>query len=134
MLHTVPVGQTNRHAFRFVFLDGCQTTKGHLPEALGIIRKENLPHDCYDKAGLRRSAFVGWNKSPSAGYAGHLVNPDHWKFIQNFQYLWTTGRGVRQALNDANKPIGPAGANNINPQHLTVYGCEDLGPNQHNGP
>ena len=132
VLRTVPQGQTNRHGFRFVFLDGCETANGHLPEALGVIQKENLPHTHYDNAGLRRSAFVGWNKSPAGGYANHLVDTDHWKFIQNFQYLWlTTGRGLRQCLNDA-KTQGPAGWNDINPKHLTVFGCVDLGPNQHN--
>ncbi len=132
MLHTVPAGQTNRHAFRFVFLDGCSTAKGHLCEAFGIIRKENLPHSHYDNAGLRRTAYVGWNVDPTAGYASHLVKPDHWKFIQNFQYEWTTGWGVREALNRANNN-GPAGSNDIDPDDLTVFGCVDLGPNQHNG-
>jgi hypothetical protein len=132
MLHTVPAGQTNRHAFRFVFLDGCETASGHLPEAFGIIRRKDLPHSYYDNAGLRRSTFVGWNKSPAIGLSGRYVSTDHWKFIQNFQYLWNTGTGVREALNGANRN-GPGGMNNVNPNHLTVFGCVDLGPNQHNG-
>ena len=111
-LHTVPAGQTNSHAYRFVFLDGCQTAKGNLCEAFGIIRKKNLPASYFDNAGLRRRAFVGWNTSPAAGYAGHLVNPDHWKFIQNFGWYWTQGLGVRDALNSAVSG-GVAGNNNI---------------------
>ena len=134
MLHTVPSGQTNRHGFRFVFIDGCSTAKGNLCEAFGIIRKKNLSSSYYDDAGLRRTAFVGWNDNPAAGYASHLVNPDHWKFIQNFQYLWlSSSKGIRECLDDADKAIGPAGANNIDPDDLTVYGCRNLGPNQHNG-
>jgi hypothetical protein len=39
-LHTIPAGQTNWHAFRFVFLDGCSTAKGNLPEAFGILHRK----------------------------------------------------------------------------------------------
>lgn len=133
VLRTVPLGQTNRHAFRFVFLDGCQTANGHLPEAFGIVREEDLSFEYYYNSGERYSAFVGWNKSPTAGYAGHLVSPDHWKFLMNFQYAWLTeGQGVREALNRAKN--GPLNNNvNVNPKHLTVLGYRNLGPNQNNG-
>ena len=132
-LKTVPLGQTNRHGFRFVFLDGCQTANGRLPEAFGIVPEKNLSFEYYFNSGERYSAFVGWNKSPTIGFAGDRVNPDHWKFIQNFQYLWvTTGDGVRDCLDNA-KNQGPAGQNDVNPKRLTVFGFRDLRPNQHNG-
>ena len=136
-LRTVPAGQTNRHAFRFVFLDGCDSASGLLPEAFGIVRQENLPFEYYVNSGERYSAFVGWNKNPTIGFTGHLVNPDHWKFIKNFQYLWfTSGNGLRQCLDDATGKTGvqcPEGPNNVNPKDLTVYGYRNLGPNQYNG-
>lgn len=132
-LRTVPAGQTNRHAFRFVFLDGCQTANGRLPEAFGIVQEKELPFTHYYNSGERYSAFVGWNKSPTAGYANQYVNVDHWKFIMNFQYAWLMeGQGVREALNRSKH--GPLNNNvDINPKHLTVFGYRDLGPNQHNG-
>jgi hypothetical protein len=33
MLHSIPAGQTNRHGYRFVFLYGCETANGTLPES-----------------------------------------------------------------------------------------------------
>jgi len=41
-LRTIPTGQTNRHGYRFVFLDGCETASGGLPTAFGIVPKKNL--------------------------------------------------------------------------------------------
>lgn len=60
VLHTIPVGQTNRHSFRFVFLDGCSTAKGSLPEAFGMFHRENVADSDYVNAEMRFSAFVGW--------------------------------------------------------------------------
>lgn len=125
MLHTVPAGQTNRHNYRFVFLDGCETaTSSKLAEAFGVVPRKNVPVEYYSASGERRSAFIGWNKSPAGGYANHLVNTDHWKFIQSFMFRLSTGEGVRSALNNA--PGGPI-PNGINPNHLTVYGYAELG-------
>lgn len=46
-LHTIPAGQTNRHSFRFVFLDGCSTATGTLPESFGIRHEENVDSSYY---------------------------------------------------------------------------------------
>ena len=51
VLHTIPAGQTNRHGFRFVFLDGCETATGTLPEAFGIVHKANLEAAYYTASG-----------------------------------------------------------------------------------
>jgi hypothetical protein len=132
VLHTVPAGQTNRHGFRFVFLDGCQTADGHLPEAFGIVRKKNLPVDYYIASGERLSSFVGWNTSPTASFFTHAVYVDHFRFMENFVYRWSTdGEGLRQALN--NSKNGPLHLNlNVDPDDLTVFGYRDLGYNQDN--
>ena len=129
-LHTVPAGQTNRHAFRFVFLDGCETASGGFPEAFGIVHKENLSEDYYIASAERPSAFVGSNKSPSIAYA-NSINTDHWKFINNFQFRWATGEGLRSALDNANN--GPLNYNvDVNPADLTVFGYKNLHVNQAN--
>ena len=132
-LNTIPPGQTNRHGFRFVFLDGCESAKGQFPDAFGMVHKENLDFQYYYYAGERYSAFVGWNIEPAIGtLAGHTVNVYHWKFIQNFLYNWTSGAwpSVREALNHAGN--GPLGWTDVNPQTLTVFGYRDLGYNQSN--
>ena len=124
VLHTIPAGQTNRHGFRFVFLDGCETATGSFPEAFGIVHKENLTADYYNASGERASAFIGWNKSPAAAYANSAA-VNHVHYIQNFLYLWQTGNAIRQALDLAKD--GPLVHNTgINPNHLTVFGYKDL--------
>jgi hypothetical protein len=132
-LNTIPPGQTNRHGFRFAFLDGCASAKGQLPDAFGMLHKENLDYKHYYWAGERYSAFLGWNIEPAIGtLAGHTVNVYHWRFIQNFLYNWTSGAwpSVREALNHAGN--GPFGWTGVNPQTLTVFGYRDLGCNQSN--
>lgn len=72
-LHTIPAGQTNRHAYRFVFLYGCETASGTLPESFGVIHRENVPLVDFGNAALTPNTFVGWNKKQEAGIVGqHL--------------------------------------------------------------
>ncbi|MBI5383514.1 MAG: hypothetical protein HZA90_02375 [Verrucomicrobia bacterium] len=131
-LHNVPSGQTNRHGFRFVFLDGCQTANGHLAQAFGIIEKKEVSFGYLEAAGIRPASFVGWNKSPAAAFANNYGIVAHWEFIQNFQFLWGTGRGLRQALDEAKD--GPLHFNvDVDPRELTVFGFRNLGVNQYNG-
>jgi len=51
---------TNRHAFHYVFLDGCNTANGGFLTSFGIRKKENVPIEAYQKNRLRTSAFSGW--------------------------------------------------------------------------
>lgn len=41
ILGTMPLTSAP-HKYRFVYLDGCSTASGHLPEAFGIIKKQNV--------------------------------------------------------------------------------------------
>jgi hypothetical protein len=104
VLHTIPAGQTNSHSFRFVFLDGCSTAKGTLPEAFGIFHKENVPGWEYADASLRYSAFVGWPKDKWIGILnGAYINYDHVNFITYIQgeMLGTGYSGSPQAIKQA---------------------------------
>jgi hypothetical protein len=84
-LHTMPDNQTNRHAFRFVFLDGCSSSKGTLPEAFGIIHKKNVPIDNYIDASIRPSAFVGWDANKTVGFFWGSLFYSHVNFIVHIQ-------------------------------------------------
>jgi hypothetical protein len=100
-LHTIPAGQTNRHAFRFVLLDGCATATGNLPEAFGIIHKENVLGIDYYNASLRPFAFVGWTASKWIGVLQSSINYGHIYFIQNIEYWLATGYGIKDAVDMA---------------------------------
>lgn len=95
-LHTNPAGQTNRHAFRFVFLDGCSTAKGALPEAFGIIHRVNVDLNDYAAASLRPSAFAGWTADKWITFLfGIYLNDGHVNFISHVQLeMFLYGKGI----------------------------------------
>jgi hypothetical protein len=100
-LHTMPAGQTNRHGYRFVFLFGCETASGTLPESFGIIHRENVNMNDYINDALTPGAFVGWNKEQAAGIAS-MTFMDDVHYLQHFQLGWTLyGFGVNEALDRA---------------------------------
>jgi len=125
-LHTIPAGQTNRHGFRFVFLFGCDTANGTMPESFGIIHRENVSSDDYANAGLTPGAFVGWNKKDAAGIFATLLT-DNANYLQNFQTEWTIfGRGVNDALDHAKS--GYSNVPFIDRSKLKCFGNWDLRP------
>ncbi len=125
MLHTIPNGQTNRHAFRFVFLDGCATGAGTLPESFGIVHKENVDGIYYYYASLRYSCFVGWSQVKYIGFlAGSAPNYDHVSFIQYIQYDMTAnGASISAAIAYA-KAQPNLYFNNAS--ELKIYGSPDV--------
>jgi len=123
-LHTVPDGQTNRHAFRFVFLDGCSTAAGTLPESFGIRHAENVDGIYYYYASLRYSCFVGWTKDKYIGFlAGAAPNYDHITYIQYIQQGLEDGLSISGAISYAkNLP----NMFFLFPNELKVYGSPDV--------
>jgi hypothetical protein len=128
VLHTIPAGQTNSHSFRFVFLDGCSTAKGSLPEAFGMFHRENVPGPDYADAAMRHSAFVGWPKNETIGIlgSGGYINYDHVNFITHIQEeMLGTGsigsgpQGIKQAIINASKYPDVHG---FSANSMTVYG------------
>jgi hypothetical protein len=123
-LHTIPAGQTNRHGYRFVFLYGCSTAGGTLPESFGIIHKENVKGIDYVNAALTPAAFVGWNNAAAAGVAGNVLT-DNVNYLQHFQSKWAAeGLGVREALRQAKENYSDVGFINFN--KLKVFGNWEL--------
>ena len=122
-LHTVPAAQTNRHAFRFVFLDGCSTAAGKLPEAFGIQHRENIPYDDYYYASARPQAFVGWPKDQGIGFLQNngYINVSHVNFMLHIQFEMTFyGRGVKTAIRNASHYFDTFGV--YGEENLKVYG------------
>ena len=97
-LHTIPAGQTNRHAFRMVIADGCSTAKGNLPEAFGVIHKEDVPGYYYSYAALRPSAFVGWTADKYIAFFNASYFYDHIYFIQHVEYFLAQGDGIKDSI------------------------------------
>ncbi|HEY5297557.1 MAG TPA: hypothetical protein VIK59_06510 [Verrucomicrobiae bacterium] len=122
VLHTLPAGQTNRHSFRFVFLDGCSTAKGSLPEAFGMIHRENVLGQDYADASMRYSAFVAWPEDKGIGFGANTgqINLDHVNFITGIQTdMLLNGHGIKAAIHyGATQP----GVSGYNDDSMKVYG------------
>ncbi len=127
-LHTIPIGQTNRHAFRFVFLDRCATSDGRMPEAFGIQHKEGIPLSTFYSSSKRPCTFVGWNTEKWIGIQNNVVLDDHWKFVQYFQLNWIT-HGVKSAFDIASKK---SDVQMIHYSTLKIFGYPDLPYNSFN--
>lgn len=122
-LHTIPAGQANRHGYRFVMLFGCSSAGGNLPEAFGIIHRENVPSEYYVDAGLTPAAFVGWNDKNAAGVLNSVLT-DNVYFLQHFQWEWSQSYGVRESLRRAKNNYPDVGFINFN--KLKVFGNWEL--------
>ena len=125
-LHTIPAGQTNRHGYRFVFLFGCETASGTLPESFGIIHRQNVKLEDFQSAALTPGTFVGWNHQQSAGIVGAAIMTDNAFYIQHFQQEWLNGRGVSEALDRAKNNYTDVSF--INRSKLKVFGNWELHP------
>lgn len=118
-LFTIPAGQTSRHGYRFVFPFGCETASGTLPEAFGIIHRENVPGIDYVNAGVTPGAFAGWNHKQSAGILDTTLL-DNANYLIHFQEQWAGGIGVREALRRAKEDYSDVGFINFN--KMKVFG------------
>lgn len=126
ILHTIPAGQTNRHAYRFVFIDGCSTAEGTLCDSFGIKHDPDVPSGYYSDASIRPSAFVGWSADKWINFlSGSAVNYDHINFINDLQKeMVINHRTIREAIdNAANYPDVHS---LINTSELKVFGYSDL--------
>lgn len=123
-LHTIPAGQTNRHAFRFVYLDGCGTAKGNLPEAFGMFNRPNVDGIDYYNASLRRSAFCGWSASKVVGLSAfNVINYDHVSYITLLNTYLLLGDGIKTAADlSASQPYIPT----VNTSEFVILGYWDL--------
>ncbi len=127
-LHTSLPGDQERHAYRFVFLYGCSTATGKLPQSFGIPNREDIKMNEFADAALTPCAFVGWNNRQMAEIASH-VQMYHVHFLQAFSLEWANGYGVKEALTRAKTHSGTGG---ISLDKLKVFGYWGLGVNTFN--
>src|SRR6185312_13826179 len=80
---------TNGHAFRFAFIDACDTANGNLCSALGIMPKQNVLFETYFNSRIRPGAYCGW---PTAKWIaetlGGSANHDHINYMTHLQHIW----------------------------------------------
>jgi hypothetical protein len=88
-----PALQTH-HPFSFVFLDGCNTGKGDLPEAFGISKR--VSGGTIDDAGLHKRAFMGWT-----GLVTFQFDNTHFSWTQKFWATWVDGNAYDTTLTQA---------------------------------
>jgi hypothetical protein len=80
---------TNGHAFRFAFIDACDTANGNLCSALGIMQKQNVDFNTYAAARIRPGTYCGWPTAKwIAEVLGHSANHDHINFMTHLQHIW----------------------------------------------
>lgn len=80
---------TNGHAFRFAFIDACDTANGNLCSALGIRQKPNVDLNTYAAARIRPGAYCGWPSEKSIAEVLYgSANQDHINFIKHVQFIW----------------------------------------------
>jgi hypothetical protein len=134
VLHTIPPGQTNRHAFRFVFLDGCSTGQGTLPESFGIIHRNVTDLNDYTYASLRPSAFVGWSANKWITILfGTYINYDHVNFISHIQTeMLLYGNGIQTAVSNAAENYSDVTWAFTWLNQMEVFGYYDLHFSQYN--
>ncbi|HEV2692494.1 MAG TPA: hypothetical protein VG347_06315 [Verrucomicrobiae bacterium] len=125
-LHTIPAGQTNRHAYRFVFVDACSTALGKMPEAFGIIHKEDVQGIDYINSSTRFATYVGWPKDKYIGILdGAYINYDHVNFIQHVQFeMIYYGNSIKQAIRNASHYSDTYGE--FGEESMKVFGYWDL--------
>jgi len=118
------------HPYRFVFLDGCNTAKGGLPEIFGIPSKQVSGNDWDNKYHLFQRAFLGWSGLDMA-HINKTMSEDHKTFYEGFWRAWTgADRGnLQNAINDAS-PVWDYWLQQNVPgtlsRSITIYGCPTL--------
>ena len=125
-----PANNLNRHAYRFVYLEGCNTANGDLPQTFGIPKKEGMHITDFVFSGSRPRAFVGWTTSPWIG-APHVILFPQLYFMQHVAFFWGT-----QGLTLADS-IGRAAIQadtQISVKDLKIYGTGEIKFDTANGP
>jgi hypothetical protein len=132
----------NKHSgarpYRFVFLDGCHTADGQLPDAFGVNKAENdygyYTNSVSNPSHRRPSAFMGWITEP--GGPGWGTVETQWYFrtqwMQDWSYWWQTdtlAQAIDYALNTSTWPPGGYGQLWGG---FKIYGYQNLRLDQYN--
>lgn len=102
---TSPAKYVVNSPFNFVFIDGCMSGKGNLPEAFGIPKA--IPASTYTIYNKHSRAFMGWKGKVTVSVA----NDDSVKWTLNFwnKFLETPDVTVQTAIDEANRHPIPSG-------------------------
>ncbi len=115
---------TNRHHYRYVFLDGCNTANGDWPLSFGIRKKENVLIEEYSKNNLRPSAFSGWTDYKTFA----VLNKIPWQFPAyriNFFALWGLNNRTLFTAHDTAKRNSEPNTLHVG-ESLKIYGFSGL--------
>jgi hypothetical protein len=104
-----------RHPYSFVFLDGCCTGTGSLPEVFGI--PKNITTASYQRDNKRKRAFMGWRGAVTAS----LLNTEALSWSLYFWQYWLNNPSITvgYAINQANAHYVPSGG-------IITYGATSL--------
>ncbi len=117
--------------YRFVFLDGCNTASGDLPQAWGVPNQTETI-DYYKSAanstGARPSAFVGWD-TEIGGLKGWGTIDKFWQFRTFWMGNWSVqagqqNDGLRDVFNQALTGSNWVDQDHYN--HMKIYGYQDM--------
>jgi len=91
----------NRHAYRLVFLDSCQSANGPLSDAFGIARHQwpRFVYKDYLKVGAR--AFVGYMNAGIPLPSTQAQHDRNANMLGQFFVEWREGRNLQLTVNDA---------------------------------
>lgn len=119
---------TNSHAYRFVFLYGCNTANGGLSQAFGITNAK-VDLNCFRGMGLRPKAFVGWNYKHSMGNDIIKIDEDNIKFIREFSDKWNDTKSLEDVINEIGQGTNTTISSDFRSKvrkHLKIYGYYGL--------
>ncbi len=106
--------------FTFVFIDGCLSGKGELPEAFGIPKA--VSSASYEAKHRKKRAFLGWNSKTKDS----IANTDFMNWTFKFWQEWLNdpdyNNPVQEAINSANATYPGVGNQNI----LALHGSQTL--------
>ena len=126
--------KTKYKRFRFVFLDGCSTAAGDLPNAFNV-SKTNHTIDFYENHPQhpRPSVFVGWIQIVG-GEPGTDFNK--WlDFEQNWMGIWANSgptKTIKESIEDANRIFGWLDSGTFN-NKIRFYGYQEMTIRSYNG-
>ncbi|MGI8967309.1 MAG: hypothetical protein ACR2H1_14665, partial [Limisphaerales bacterium] len=105
-----------RKPFRFVFIDGCNSASGWLPEAFGIFAIPNFTGN------FKNRAYLGWKTTTK----NSIANNSYLKFSQKFWEAWLDEtEAYNRSIVDA-RDIAVGQAPGVNIQNLQIFGFNGL--------
>jgi hypothetical protein len=111
----------NATPYKLVFIDGCQSGAGGLPQAFGIPSKQYSTND-FKAAGIRSRAFVGYTEPVTI----NILNIDGYQdALQAFWTNWFYGHSVHDMVTNS-QSAAIFGLGNTMSSSAVIYGATDM--------